>query len=306
MVILRKLLFILIILYYGRIDINCNGTEVPTESNIVIDLAEIQRRAMPPEIFPSQLNVQYFAAIIVEDIHVCCGVCVKADWILSVAQCISIFFIRDFTVAMGSRRADGRGGVFRKVKRVIVHEKFDNTIGGFDIALLNLDKPYEVGETIAIMDIESKLDYDWSDCHMFGWGLTLREGEFLNGSDVLETTIATLLPQQKCVDFCKRNDRYYISSAVLCAGEDNHMCMADFGSAIVCSNMLVGLASIVPSCAREDPIIFTIVPFYFKWVENAISNESFASLRTAASSLYPTNRRVYVLIYGCVVYNNIK
>lgn len=67
--------------------------------------------------------------------HICNAVILKRDWILTLAQCVSMYTATELNVFYGSNRLND-GGMYVAVKRIHIHPSFDRSIIKGDLALL--------------------------------------------------------------------------------------------------------------------------------------------------------------------------
>ncbi|GJQ70532.1 hypothetical protein Trydic_g22935 [Trypoxylus dichotomus] len=220
-------------------------------------------------------QIRYMANIFVGDNHACSGAYIRPFWILTSASCISDYFEKDYVVYMGSSTLYGTDGQSRTVQKVISHKKFSEYPERNNIGLIKLSKPFNLGPTIAMIEVSSNIG-DNRNCSLIGWGLTVLALQ-VERQLVLEQVLVELMDG----DYCQLNFEAYehpadIDDSMICVETEflHEFCLADVGTTLVCGGMLIGITSAYVRCLQSIPIIVFKVSHFSSWIEQKIAEYS--------------------------------
>ena len=184
-----------------------------------------------------------------------------------------------------------------EIKKIIVHDKYDPSSYLNDIALLQLEKPLELGpfvRTVCLPKMEEN-DLATSSRHgvATGWGLTkpLKPGDDLKRKDyskVLKHASFKIQSDQLCRSSAL--PYLYNSTVMFCAGDGqgkNDSCKGDSGGAFVLEAergigeekpwvwVAAGLVSWGNGCAQKDQYgYYTRVYPFIDWIEKKMQENS--------------------------------
>lgn len=106
-------------------------------------------------------------------LHTCGATIIHQEWILTAAHCIFSDNPADFSVQYGTNEITQSGDFISKVKRVILHQGYDdNKSFVHDIALLQLAEPIEFNQLVQPATLPDYLEFVSSgvQAELVGWG----------------------------------------------------------------------------------------------------------------------------------------
>ncbi|MGH0164207.1 UNVERIFIED_CONTAM: hypothetical protein FKN15_047082 [Acipenser sinensis] len=214
--------------------------------------------------------------------HICGCVLIGKKWLLTVAHC---FEGRDnadvWKVVFGINNLDHPSPFMqtRKVKRIILHPRYNRAVVDYDISIVELDE--EINETSYVRPVclPNKDQHAQPDtyCYITGWGhmgnrmpFKLQEGE------------VRIISMDQCKSYF---DMKTITSRMLCAGYESgtvDSCMGDSGGPLVCEESagrwtLYGLTSWGSVCFSQvlGPGVYSNVTHFVEWIERQIYLHTF-------------------------------
>nr|XP_015200674.1 PREDICTED: atrial natriuretic peptide-converting enzyme [Lepisosteus oculatus] len=167
----------------------------------------------------------------------------------------------------------------RKVKRIIVHPRYNRAVVDYDISIVELDT--EINETSYVRPVclphKGQPPLPDTYCYITGWGhmgnrmpFKLQEGE------------VRIISMDQCQSFF---DMKTITSRMLCAGYESgtvDSCMGDSGGPLVCQEpdgrwSLYGLTSWGSVCFSKvlGPGVYSNVTHFVEWIERQIYLHTF-------------------------------
>lgn len=212
--------------------------------------------AASPNQFPHQIALLRSGSLS------CGGSLIASNWVLTAAHCVyngnQIVSPSLLTVLAGTVNL-GQGGVRRNVQRIIPHERYGNFRN--DIALLQLEQPYQLGGSIGTIALARSAVPAGSAITISGWGRLSANGPL---PSVLQYNQANALSTLQCTM------QTGIRQGLLClqSPANNGACNGDSGGPAVYNNQLVGVANFVINyCGSTAPDGYAKVSDFVRWIE---------------------------------------
>ncbi|XP_055597716.1 phenoloxidase-activating factor 2-like [Uranotaenia lowii] len=127
----------------------------------------------------------------------------------------------------------------RRVREIIIHERFQKGSLANNIALLILDQPFDLAENIQPVCLPPKnYKFDGNRCFASGWGKNVfgKEGKY---QVILKKVQLPVVSHEQCQQSLRKTrlgNRFRLDPSFLCAGgtKNEDTCRGDGGSPLVC------------------------------------------------------------------------
>nr|ADM13371.1 MIP21157p [Drosophila melanogaster] len=161
-------------------------------------------------------------------------------------------------------------GVTRSVAFAHAHVGYDPVSLVHDIALLRLDQPIPLVDTMRPACLPSNWlqNFDFQKAIVAGWGLSQEGG---STSSVLQEVVVPIITNAQCRATSYRS---MIVDTMMCAGYvktgGRDACQGDSGGPLIVRDRIFRLAGVVSfgyGCAKPDaPGVYTRVSRYLEWI----------------------------------------
>ncbi|XP_062143148.1 hypodermin-A-like [Drosophila sulfurigaster albostrigata] len=221
----------------------------------------------PIETIPWQVSLQS------QGWHYCGGVIYSKNIIITAAHCVhnndsKILDSEIVDVRVGSSTSDNGGSVI-KVAKITVHDHYihyvyknDTPKSQYDIALILLSSPLEMGPTVKAIPLAESVPNDGAVVRVSGWGYTETGEAPLH----LKSVYVNIVNLEKCA----RVNKIESTKAKICAASPRKdSCNGDSGGPLTYRSKLVGIVSFGPEICGDpsQPGVYTDVVELRQWID---------------------------------------
>ncbi|KAF5306572.1 hypothetical protein FQR65_LT07299 [Abscondita terminalis] len=204
------------------------------------------------EKYPYQLSLLYGGS------HFCGASLIKNDVVLTAAHCVENYDVSDFSTRAGSTYRT-EGGVIIPLKKACPHPKYTSPFSDYDVAVLQLEKPYQLSASIKTIPLQARgVEVPAGAMGTAtGWGAIVFDGPL---AEVLQEVNVPKIKTADCENFYPEED---VTSRMDCYGykEGNKdVCQGDSGGPVVVGGKVTGIASWGYGCAFPNrPNVYTAI-----------------------------------------------
>ncbi|XP_078524405.1 complement factor D-like [Lissotriton helveticus] len=218
------------------------------------------------------LRPPYMASIQVNETHLCGGLLMAQQWVLSAAHCLPESNSSRLRVLLGahSLTEPEPSKQYFQIRKLVAHPNYTTVNNHNDILLIQLEETVVLGPDVQVFLIERE-DVDvaeGTECHVAGWGMISLTGKKPDKMHQVEVPIVSR-------ETCNRRDQYdnEITKNMLCAGgRRKDSCEGDSGGPLVCAGKAVGIVSWGNrKCGNiKKPGIYTRIAAYTAWIDSVL------------------------------------
>jgi trypsin len=159
------------------------------------------------------------------------------------------------------------GGITARISAVHRHPDYIPYPAKNDIAVLKLATPLPYNGTIQPAYLPEQYlkikEFTW--VLSSGWGLANYEGP---GTTRIQSIFVPIISNKICTDVFG-DDSYDMKSQLCTSEEPRASCQGDSGSALILSDMAVGIITYTADCPNiATPKAYTRVKFFVEWIES--------------------------------------
>nr|XP_054749016.1 serine-rich adhesin for platelets-like [Lytechinus pictus] len=217
--------------------------------------------------------------------HFCGATLISDQWAMTAAHCVHppVFELIADKLLLGDIDLYGSAATRQliDIEGVYVHPAFNEFVIDYDVALIKLSAPVQLGDYISPVCLETSSEESslYSQCISIGWGSTVSGGSL---SPSLQEATFNLTEIEECRNITGDDE---LTENHICAWDPRggvSVCQGDSGSSLMCQEYsgtwrLVGITSSNYGCADANnpgvnnlPDIYTRVSKHWDWVNSVI------------------------------------
>ncbi|KAL5278549.1 hypothetical protein ACFFRR_003281 [Megaselia abdita] len=212
---------------------------------------------------PYQVSIQTYW-----EYHFCGGSLIAPDIILTAAHCVEDNPLPSkISLYMGSSDRT-EGGQRRTAINIIYHEKYDKDELFNDVALIRVERPFDLSDKIQTIPLASSDPAPGSTALASGWG-DLFHNYYKPAPIHLQGVYLSIISLEDCRD---AYGYYALQDENICTyTEDKDTCQGDSGGPLAVNGTLVGVVSWGAGCAqRGAPGVYASVADFSDWIAKTI------------------------------------
>ncbi|KAG6459136.1 chymotrypsin-1 [Manduca sexta] len=214
--------------------------------------------------YPYQVSLRFWGVW-----HFCGASLVTPRVILTAAHCVDRAKPEYFKAVVGTNQLRA-GGTAYDIRKVVVHEQYDDDVIVNDIAILFTEEEVQFGKTVDAIELNDEPLQKGEELILTGWGTTSYPGKLPN--DLMQLHLKSITYEE-----CKsaHDGVNAVFDTQLCAltREGEGACHGDSGGPLVREGRQVGVVSWGIPCARGKPDVYTRVESYMRWIEKTLYDD---------------------------------
>nr|XP_015192395.1 PREDICTED: chymotrypsin-like elastase family member 2A [Lepisosteus oculatus] len=228
-----------------------------------------------PHSWPWQISLQYTRNN--NWYHTCGGTLIASNWVLTAAHCISSSNTYRVVLGKYNLKESEPGSAAIRAAKIVVHENWNSYYIWNDIALVKLQTPVTISDTImpACLPDAGVILPNRAPCYVTGWGRLWTNGPL---ADALQQALLPVVDHATCTqpDWWGST----VKTTMVCAGGDGQLssCNGDSGGPLNCQGSdgswevhgIVSFGSSLGCNYPKKPSVFTRVSAYISWINNVL------------------------------------
>ncbi|KAM7344132.1 trypsin 3A1-like [Cochliomyia hominivorax] len=207
-----------------------------------------------------------FKAALLQDGQLKCGGAILTkSFILTAAHCLLNRSPSKMTIAVGAIDLQAGPGISYKLSAFIMHPKYNRINQNYDIGLIKVEEPMELG-TFNVNSIQlSNMQEDFganTTASIMGYAMNINEIYEIKKLKYGEIPIWSR-------EDCNSVIRPPIKDHMICAADysgEISLCAGDSGGPVVVEGKVYAVVSFGYGCGTDYPIVLTRVPTFRSWI----------------------------------------
>ncbi|XP_076388903.1 trypsin-like [Megachile rotundata] len=222
--------------------------------------------------------------------HICGGSVITAGWILTAGHCKTLTpSSGEFLILAGKYKL----GVLEETEQsrlvvdVFVHPQYDGTVAPYDIALMQVETPFDLNTFVSTVALPYPESIPTGDAMLTGWG-SIGRTRAPEKPENLQAAILPIIDYDLCKTTLDKTLNLKVKNPLhptnVCTGPLNgslSACKGDSGGPLVTKNAfgeaeVVGIVSwgLFPCGGKNAPSVYTRVSAFVTWIAVIMLNHS--------------------------------
>ncbi|XP_064183791.1 granzyme B-like isoform X1 [Anguilla rostrata] len=211
----------------------------------------------------------YMVSLQSKGYHVCGGLLIRKDFVLTSAHCIKY---KPLEVVLGAHNISKHETTQQRIQvgKFHPHTSYLNANQcDYDVMLLKLKTKAKLNKYVKVIGLPRKDGNIPANikCSVAGWGQK-RSGGHAEG--VLQEVTQTIEKNAQCKSFWQK---YFFNKQMICtrSERDRGFCQGDSGGPIICNKKPQGIAAYNNGCNESKyPDVYMKIPFFVPWINKTI------------------------------------
>ncbi|KAK6494446.1 granzyme K-like [Huso huso] len=219
----------------------------------------------------------WMASIQIGNFHICGGVLIKDQWVLTAAHCSRLKGEKTVVLGAHNLKKEEKSQERLKIEKTFIYPGSDKDPKLKDIMLIKLKRKVKLNKKISTLSLpkSGKDIKPGVKCKVAGWGATVNKAP--KGSDTLKEAEVIVIDRKVCNKYYSGNPN--ITKDMLCAGDKKgkkDACSGDSGGPLICKNTFTAIVSGGNNCGDpEKPGVYTLLSDkYLTWISKTIQENA--------------------------------